>query len=335
MSNSDSYFMRLAIEEAIKGGSKVFPNPRVGAIIVSNDKIISSGYHEFFGGPHAETSVIKNIKSQFSEATLYVTLEPCNHRGKTSPCSDLIKPENFSRVVIGTSDPNPAAKGGIDTLRSKGIKVDVNILQDECRKINRRFFTFHEKKRPYVILKIASTMDGFIAQKNGHSKWITNEKSRNAVHQLRSSCDAILVGNNTVTKDNPKLTSHGVGKNPKILLFKGFKNEKSKINVLENDPIIIPKRDLSADPKDNIKTILDLMYEKSLQTLLVEGGGITFSTFFDSNFYDEVQVYYAPKIIGEGLSFYNNKSSLEKDLGLTLHKIENFENDIKITYIKE
>ena len=124
-------------------------------------------------------------------------------------------------------------------------------------------------------------------------------------------------------------------KNPKILLFDSFENEKSNINVLKNNPMILPKQDLSADPRDNIRTILDLMYEKSLQTLLVEGGGITFSNFFDSNLYDEVQVYYAPKIIGEGLSFYNNKSSLEKDLGLTLHKVENFENDIKITYIKE
>ena len=149
-------------------------------------------------------------------------------QGNTGPCSGLIKPENFSRVVIGTSDPNPAAKGGIDTLRSKGIKVDLNILQDECRKINRRFFTFHEKKRPYVILKIASTMDGFIAQKNGHSKWITNEKSRNAVHQLRSSCDAILVGNNTVTKDNPKLTSHGVERIQKFYYSKALKMKSQK-----------------------------------------------------------------------------------------------------------
>ncbi len=335
MSNSDKYYMSLAIKEAIKGGSKVFPNPRVGALIVNNDVILSSGYHEYYGGPHAETLAIKKIKSEFSGSTLYVTLEPCDHRGKTNPCSDLIRRENFARIVIGTRDPNPTARGGINTIRAKGIKVDVNILGDECRKINRRFFTFHEKKRPYIILKIASTMDGFIAQKNGDSQWITNEESRHSVHQLRSSCDAILVGNNTVRKDNPYLTSHGVGKDPVIVLLDSFENEGSKSKVLRGNPIIIPRRDLSANPRDNIKTIIRKLYKKSLQTLLVEGGGITFTNFFDSNLYDEVQVYYAPKIIGEGLSFYNNKFLLKKELGLILHKVEKFKNDIKITYLKK
>ena len=335
MNFTDEYYMRIAINEALKGKSLVYPNPRVGALIVHNKKIISSGYHDKYGGLHAEASAIKNIKSNISDATLYVTLEPCNHKGKTKPCSDLINPKLFSRVVIGTKDPNPVARGGLEVIRNQGIKVDLNILKNECRAINRRFFTFYEKNRPYIILKIASTMDGFIAEKDGESKWITNEYSRNSVHHLRSSCDAILVGNNTVKMDDPFLTSHGVGKDPIIILFDNFKRTKPKANVLKKDSIIISEKSLTNDPKKNINIILDLMFQRSLQTLLVEGGGITFTHFIDSNLFDELQVYYAPKIIGKGLSFYKNKSSLEIDLGLSLHKIEQFENDIKITYLKK
>ncbi len=334
MISLDQYYMKLAINEALKGKNEVYPNPRVGALVVSDKEIISSGYHSNYGGQHAEASAIKKLQSNISNATLYVTLEPCTHKGKTESCCDLITSKIFKRVVIGTTDPNPIAKGGIEKIKKKGIQVESNILKNECRKINRRFFTFHEKKRPYIILKIASSMDGFIAENNWNSKWITNEESRKSVHLLRSNCDAILVGRNTISKDNPILTSHGMGKNPKIVFFDQSKKIDSDSYVYKNNPIVLSGDDLTNDPKKNIAKLLKLLFDNSIQTLLVEGGGITFTHFFDGNFFDELQLYYAPKMIGNGISFYRNSKSLKNNFDLTLHKVEQFHNDIKLTYYK-
>ncbi len=334
MNQIDKYYMRMAIDEALKGGSNVYPNPRVGALIVKDNKIVSSGYHERFGGQHAEVIAINNMSPEISNATLYVTLEPCDHQGKTNPCSDIIDPKIITRVVIGTKDPNQLASGSSKKLMEKGIQISENICGNECRDINRRFFTFHEQKRPYVILKMASTLDGFIAEIDGSSKWITNEDSRNSVHELRSTCDAILVGRNTIQKDNPLLTSHGKGKNPKIVFFdRGHKIDKNS-KVYQDDPIIFAGKNLFQKPRENISNLLSYLYKNSYQSLLVEGGGITFTHFLDNQTFDELQIYYAPKTIGEGIPLYHGKKSLEVKLGIVLEKIEKFGNDIKITYLK-
>ncbi|MBH10332.1 MAG: riboflavin biosynthesis protein RibD [Candidatus Marinimicrobia bacterium] len=335
MNSKDTSFMKIAIDEALKGRSSVYPNPRVGAIVVYKDEIISTGYHENFGGPHAEEIAIKNITDTITDATLYVTLEPCIHQGKTDPCVQLIDSNIFSRIVIGTRDPNRTAGGGIEKLREMGFQVDVDICSYECKKINRRFFTFHEKKRPYIILKIASTLDGFIAQPDGISKWITNEFSRDSVHELRATCDAILVGNGTIEKDDPDLSSHGKGKDPRIILFASETITDSGARVLTKNPIIFTEKNLSDNSEKNIHHILNSLYERSFQTLLVEGGGITFTHFLKSEIFDELHIYFAPKMIGTGLPFYKHKRILTDDSALTIHKIKKFKNDIKIIYHKE
>ena len=334
MTSKDKFFMNLALQEAYRGGIAVYPNPRVGAVIVSDGKVVSSGYHKTFGSSHAEFNALNNIDKNISNATLYVTLEPCKHHGKTGPCIDLIDPKIINRVVIGTRDPNQIASGGLELLKQKNIDVEIDICADEARQLNRRFFTFYENKRPYIILKIASTMDGFIAEDNGHSKWITNVDSRDSVHKLRSSCDAILVGRKTIEEDDPSLTSHGKGKDPKIIIIDKQNKIKKNANVFKNDPIIFSGDGLTDDPHVNIKYILDTLFQKNIQSLMVEGGGITFSHFIDSKFFDELHVYYAPKLIGSGLALYHGRRSLVDDLELKFHKVERFKNNIKIIYYR-
>ena len=335
MVNNDQYYMGLAIKEALKGSNNTFPNPRVGAVVVANGTVVSKGYHKSFGAPHAESVAIDKIKSDIENATLYVTLEPCAHTGKREPCSEIIDPKVFSKVVIGARDPNQIASGGLEKLLKRGIEVVESVCERECKSINRRFFTFHEQKRPYIILKMALTLDGFIAEENGKSKWITNDRSRNSVHKLRSSCDAILVGNRTVEKDNPSLTSHGKGKDPRVILFSKDFDKKLELKVLNQEPLIFDLEHSDNNPKKNIEKMLNYLYKNSYQSLLVEGGGTTFTHFLNENIFDELQIFYAPKIIGTGIPFFKDKKNLEEDLGLKLDKIENFGNDVRLTFYRD
>ena len=172
--NQDKFFMNIALDEARKASDMVYPNPRVGCVIVQNGEIVSRGYHKQYGGPHAEVDAINNCKVELNKATMYVTLEPCNHEGKTPPCTELIDSQKFERIVIACKDPNPIINNGLQALMKKGLTIDFNVCEDEAKFINKRFFTYHEKKRPYVILKYASTLDGFISEESGHSKWITS-----------------------------------------------------------------------------------------------------------------------------------------------------------------
>ncbi len=327
--------MDIALQEAAKANHKVFPNPKVGALIVVDGKIISKGYHECFGGDHAEANAINKLDRPITNATLYVTLEPCSHIGKRNPCTDIIKSNMFNRVVIGANDPNPKASGGAEILKREKIDVKENVCGEKSKKLNRRFFTYFEKKRPYVVLKIASTLDGFIAEMNGHSKWITNEKSRKSVHKLRSTSDAILVGRKTIDADDPSLTSHGYGKDPKIVILDSHNRINPKSKVFKNKPIIFANKHLVNDPKKNIIYILRELYNKSYQTLLVEGGGETLSHFLDSDLFDELHIYYAPKIIGNGKPLYTGINTLTKDYQLRLHKVEHFDHDIKLIFYRD
>ena len=334
LKTKDERFMKLALQEAAKADHKVFPNPKVGAIVVHDDNIISRGYHQKYGERHAEAIAIDKLDKSITNATLYVTLEPCSHIGKRSPCTEIIKSKMFSRVVIAANDPNPKASGGAKILRENNIEVVENVFPEESKKINRRFFTFFEKKRPYVILKIASTLDGFIAELDGTSKWITGEKSRQSVHKLRSTCDAILVGRKTVEADDPSLTSHGHGKNPKIIILDPKNKLDKKFKILFKNPIIFSGKNLKNSPQKNITYILDELYSKSYQTLLVEGGGETISSFLDSNLFDELHIYYAPKLLGDGTPLYSGYNKLTKDYKLELNNIDHFGNDIKVVFFR-
>ena len=327
--------MSMSINEALKGGNKVFPNPRVGCVIVKDGNVVSTGFHEKFGSPHAEVMAIENLSTDIVDATLYVTLEPCNHHGKTPPCASIINSGQIKRVVIGSKDPNSEIQNGIAALRDKGISVEVGVNEDKARSINPRFFTYHEKKRPYIILKYAATLDGFLAEPDGKSKWITSSKSRGSVHLLRSTCDAILVGRRTVEKDDPSLTSHGIGKDPTIVILDPSKKITEDYSALDKHTIHFSSELRSSSPIENIDIVLNKLYQMNIQSLLVEGGAVTISHFLESEMFDEIHAYYGPKLIGKGKTIFNGKKGISELLNLSIVDTEIFDNDIKITYKRD
>ena len=327
--------MNIALEEARKASDMVYPNPRVGCVIVQNNEIVSRGYHKQYGGPHAEVDAINNCKVELNKATMYVTLEPCNHEGKTPPCTELIDSQKFERIVIACKDPNPIINKGLQALMKKGLTIDFNVCEDEAKSINKRFFTYHEKKRPYVILKYASTLDGFISEESGHSKWITSKKSRHSVHMLRSSCDAILVGRKTVEADNPSLTSHNIGSDPRIVILDPSKKINKDYQALKRNTIHFTSELTGKTREDNIQIILTKLHSLNIQSVLVEGGATTLTSFIDHETFDEMHVYYAPKLIGKGISIYNTTKKIHDSLNLEIIKHEDFNNDIKITYLNK
>jgi len=275
------------------------PNPMVGAVIVDDNKIIGEGFTSAYGGNHAEVNAINSVidKSLLQKSTLYVTLEPCSHFGKTPPCSDLIVKHKIPEVIIGCIDDNPEVGGkGIAKLRAAGCKVTVGVLGDECKKHHRRFFNFHNMKRPYIILKWAETSDGFIAPKSKIKKepvWITNQYSRQLVHKWRAEEQAILVGTTTVAEDNPSLTVRDwEGDNPiRIVLdktsklstdFKVFNKHAQTIRISETD---INFNELMAPQ------IAELLYKNNINSIIIEGGAKTLQTFIDEGFWDEARVF--------------------------------------------
>ena len=333
MRYSDKYFMKIAIAEALKADSAVYPNPKVGCLVVKDDKIIGRGYHQKFGSAHAEEVAVRSIPKSLHNASIYITLEPCSHFGKRPPCIDLIIKYNFKKVVIANLDPNPIAEGGIENLRANGVKVITGVCESEAKQINRRFFTYHEKGRPYVILKYASTVDGYLAKKNGESKWITGESARQSGHKLRSECDAILLGSKTILNDNPDLSSHGVGKDPLIVIVNPNTVIPPDFSIHKKNPLFI-NNGLTDDKKRNIPIILDKLKIKGIQSLLVEGGGQTISTFIESKLFDEINLYLAPKFLGDGVPVYSKIGNLEDIYNLTIDKIEVFGKDVCIKYLR-
>ena len=324
--------MKKALEIASKGIPDVFPNPAVGCVITKQEEIISTGYHEKYGKAHAEYNAIQKLCDTANGLTMYVSLEPCNHKGKTNPCLSIINSKKFDRVVIAETDPNQIASGGIAELSGKGISVDIGLLKKEARNLNRRFYTFYEEKRPYVILKYASTLDGFIAQNNGVSKWITNKQSRSFNHKTRANCDAILVGSSTVLADNPNLGSHGKGKDPQIIVIDPEKKLHDMINIFHKDPIVYSRPELSSNIESNVKYILGDLFNRNIQSVLVEGGAQTISGFLDSGLFDELHCYIAPKFIGSGLNIYQGVRNIKKNFDLELIESKHQGNDLRLIY---
>lgn len=342
VTKTDEKFMRMAMKEAIRGGYTVFPNPRVGAVIVSNDEVLSKGHHQFFGGPHAEAYALREISEDVRDAVLYVTLEPCSFSGKTPPCTDLITPRMISRVVIGSLDPNPRINGkGVEILEARGIDTLVGVLENEVRLLNREFFTYIEKKRPYVIIKYAVTMDGYIAKAAGESTLITGEASRRSVHELRARCDAILVGRKTVEIDDPDLSSHGVGNDPQIVVLGNKKKLGKGLRIFSRKPIFFCSSNDDYDfdffplmgdlPHENIASLMSELYDKEIKLLMVEGGGDTITSFLESGFFDEIHAYIAPKVFGDGVPLFSQGLSTE-GWNLKIESLDQFDNDVRIIY---
>ena len=305
--------MQVCIDLALKGFPLAFPNPIVGCVIVHNDSIIGQGYHQQFGSHHAEVNAIASVENKelLEQSTLYVSLEPCAHFGKTPPCADLIVKSKIPRVVIGSLDTFSEVNGkGIQRLKETGIEVLTKVLEKECRAINKRFFTFHEKKRPYVILKWAQTSDGYIAPLNQKEPlWISSPESKILVHQWRSQEQAIMVGRKTVELDNPLLTTREVkGKNPIRIVFDRKLSLNKDLLIFNDDaPTLVVNDKLSSDNHlkidfDNLApSLLKELHSRNIQSIIIEGGAQTLNTFIDAKVWDEARVFTSKKTLEKGV----------------------------------
>ncbi|MFV0268292.1 MAG: bifunctional diaminohydroxyphosphoribosylaminopyrimidine deaminase/5-amino-6-(5-phosphoribosylamino)uracil reductase RibD [Draconibacterium sp.] len=320
--NTDEKYMQRCLELAQKGAGSVSPNPMVGCVIVHNNTIIGEGYHERCGEAHAEVNAVRSVAKPelLTESTLYVTLEPCAHFGKTPPCSDLIVEKKIPKVVIGTIDPFAEVAGkGIEKLKKAGIEVTLDILRDECRELNKRFFTFHQKQRPYIILKWAQTQDGFLdvdrdSADFGEPTWITGKEALLRVHQLRAEEDAIMVGTNTAEKDDPSLTvRHCEGKNPLRMVLDRELRLSQNLKLFDQSTPTLVFNALKNEVRGNTEyhlidfqknlplQVLNLLYHKNILSLIVEGGRQLLQSFIDANLWDEAQVYTGAKTFGAGV----------------------------------
>ena len=354
----DKYYMKLALKLAKKGRCYVSPNPLVGAVIVKEERIIGRGYHQHYGGNHAEINALKNASEDACGSTLYVTLEPCCHEGKTPPCIDSITKHKIARVIIGSIDPNPIVScRGISNLQSCGIDVKTGVLEPECRKLNEVFFLFMEKKLPFVTIKYAQTLDGRIATATGQSKWISSAASLKFTHKLRAQHDAILVGAGTVIKDNPELTVRLVrGRNPlRIIVDSALKiPAKSKVlqNLSQNKTIIATIKKASdpqfqrltnlgaevitvvADKQGNVdlKKLLKILAQKNISSLLIEGGAQIITSILMNNLANRMVTVIAPKIIGKGIEAVGDLKirNLDSAKKLSIRKITRSGDDIII-----
>jgi len=323
---NDERFMRRALALARKGEGSVSPNPLVGAVIVREDRIIAEGFHHCCGENHAEIDAIRNATETIAGATFYITLEPCNHYGRTPPCVEALIAHRPGRVVVGAVDPNPLVSGkGVETLRQSGIETEVGVLEEACRESNRVFFKYIRTGLPYVTLKFAQTLDGRVAAASGHSRWISSPPSLRFAHRLRAVHDAILVGAGTILIDNPELTCRLVrGRDPlRIVVDSGlrlppdaniFSDGKRTVAVAtrrapaENRRLLEKKGievlEIGEDPagRVDLHALLTLLGKREISSLLVEGGATVATSFLKENLADRLIVILAPKIIGEGIN---------------------------------
>ena len=332
-------YIKRCIELAENGLGTTYPNPLVGCVIVYENTIIGEGWHKKSGEAHAEVIAIESVKNKelLASSTLYVSLEPCSHFGKTPPCADLILKYKIPNVVIGTIDPNSKVAGkGIQKLIDSGVNVTVGILEKECNELNKRFFTFHKKNRPYIILKWAESSDGFISPKNKSEQkpvWISNDYSRQLVHKWRSEEQAILVGTQTIMDDNPSLTvREWVGKNPIRVVIDKENSIDSSSNVLDNQAktIVFSNNEVTSNSdtiqyikinfdKNSTQVIVEKLYENNIQSIIIEGGRKTIQSFIEANLWDEARVFIGEIKLLEGTKApainraINSKSGLNND----------------------
>lgn len=352
--NEKEKWMKIAISLAKRGEGKVSPNPMVGAVILREGKLISKGYHRYFGGPHAEVDALKKAGKKARGATLFVNLEPCCHFGKTPPCTQAIIKAGIRKVIVAVKDPNPLNNGkGLEELKKAGIEVEVGICKEEATKLNEFFFKYVQKKVPFVIVKAAASLDGKIATCKGESKWITSEKSRKLGKKLRNKVDAILVGINTVLKDDPELLPLQTRKRffrivldselktplqSKILenqasfptlIFTTEKAKDKKVKTIIKKGVEVIR--VSSDPtgRVNPSEVLKKLGERQIASLLVEGGGEVIGSFIREKLVDKIYLFLSPRLIGgkqaptwlEGRGFEALSETPKLDI-IRLRKIE-------------
>lgn len=344
MEKLDEYYMQRALRLARKGEGRASPNPMVGAVIVRSNRVIAEGFHERFGGNHAEINAIESAGTSLNGSTIYVTLEPCTHHGKTPPCVHRIVESRPSRVVIGTKDPNPLISGkGIRILKQNGIRTDVGVLEDSCRALNEKFFHFIVSKRPFVTLKFAQSIDGRIAAATGHSQWISSQPSLRLAHRERALHDAVLVGLGTVLKDDPQLTVRLVrGRNPirvivdanlhiplkarvlqdqhraKTIIAAAARPEGRKRDALEKRGIEVITAARDRMGRVDLGSLLDTLGKKDISSLLVEGGASIITSFLRDRLVNRMLVVMAPKIIGKGIEAVGDLGIMKIDQAVKL-----------------
>ena len=358
--NNDIRYMKLALDLAKSAQGKTNPNPLVGAVIVKDGCIVGTGLHRKAGEPHAEVHAFNMAGEHAKGATLYVTLEPCSHYGKTPPCAELVKNSGVTRVVVAMQDPNPAVAGrGIRLLEEQGIDVEVGLLEEEAKRLNERFIHNMLTERPFVISKFAMTLDGKIATYTGHSQWITGEAAREHVHEVRDQVDAILVGVNTVKADNPRLTTRlteRVGKNPiriivdrqlstpldanvcnvtdaRTILVTSIQNETLTQPYLTQgvECIYVAEHQAQLDLEDALKQL----YKLGITDILVEGGASIHAAFLRAGLIDKVNAYIAPKLLGGqgSLSTFTGTDveTVDEALQLSFDYVQKLGDDILVT----
>jgi len=336
-------YMQRCLQLATLGLGKAQPNPMVGCVIVHNDKIIGEGYHKQFGKAHAEVNAIKSVKQKelLRESTLYVNLEPCSHYGKTPPCTDIIIKNNIPNVVIGMADPNTSVHGnGRDVLKKHGTEVSIGVLEKECKQLNKRYLTFIKEERPYIILKWAQSVDGFISKAPGQWKkseknriyWISNTLSRVYVHKWRTEEQAIMIGTNTAKLDDPKLNVRGwKGTNPvRVVMDRDLRLPKT-LNLFKKDvrTLVFTEKNKKAEKnleyikinfsKNPLQQILNHLYSINIQSVIIEGGQQLLQSFIENNLWDEARVFIGQTPIGGGLEApviaegYKTKIDIDSD----------------------
>lgn len=361
MMNNDQYYMKLALDLASSAKGKTNPNPIVGAVIVKDGVIAGTGIHRKAGEPHAEVHAFKMAGEYAKGGTLYVTLEPCSHYGKTPPCANLVKESGIKRVVVAMEDPNPEVAGrGIALLKEAGIEVEVGILEKEARRLNERFIHNMTTGRPFVLSKFAMTLDGKLATHTGHSKWITGEESRHSVHLLRNEVDAILVGIGTVLADNPSLTTRlpeGGGKNPVRIILDSelrvpldshvLQVEEARTVIVTHENaslekiaslsergvefIMVPKTEAGLD----LEILMAELYKKGITDVLLEGGSEVNASFLRAGLIDKYLIYVAPKLLGGRNSLTpfsgDDVDQMDEALDVSISHVDTFGEDIRIT----
>jgi len=316
--DADAKYLRRALELAARGRGRTRPNPMVGCVIVRGGRVLGEGFHAKAGEPHAEVNAIAAAGCDIRGATVYLNLEPCAHEGRTPPCVDLLIEKKPGRVVAAMADPKPLVNGrGIDRLRDAGIRVDVGLLEAEARRLNEVFVKYITTGRPFVIAKCGMTLDGKIATRTGHSKWVTGEEARRMVHQLRNEVDAILVGSRTVMLDDPSLTTRLNGDethDPIRVILDGeeYLDANRRVFHVASDAatwVVVPEGS-SCQPADDvlhvasdkggidIAALMDVLGQRRVTSLLIEGGGTTHASAFEASVVDKVWIFVAPKIVG-------------------------------------
>ena len=319
----DERWMKRALYLAEKGRGRTSPNPMVGAVLVKNGRVVGEGHHIKAGEAHAEILALRQAREEAKGATLYLNLEPCTHYGRTPPCAPAVIEAGVRRVVIGMEDPNPLVRGkGLESLRSAGLNVEIGVLEKACRRLNEAFCKYILKKEPFVILKVAATLDGKIAAREGDSKWISGEGSRCLVHRLRNQVDGIVVGIGTIVKDDPMLTARiKGGRDPDRVILDSRLRIPENAKVIEISPskTIVATTELA--PKDkrerlekkgvrvlvldseegrvSLKTFLSRLGEMEMVTVLVEGGSQVNGAFLDESLIDKILLFLSPKLIGD------------------------------------